>query len=550
MSERLDELWSAYLEGELDAAGMGELQTLLEAEPQEISRAADMYEIHRWLGLIHQGEDSESFARATRQRLQADREVFVGSLKDRLRSVAQERPRSSRWPKYAAFAAAAVALILAIQLAQKNSDGSPRASGPANPVVTAPNPIATLVRTERARWEPDVALLEGQRLEAGALRLGTGSAVLLFDSGAVVAVKGPTDLNLESRGTLRLIQGRITVRAEGDAAGFTVRTPAGDARDLGTEFSVSVQVSGASEVHVRQGEVAWIPKADAPPSRILHAGEAARFDSVREAEGHPIDFAMQSLDDFVKQFSASIPPATPVAYEGFDYPAGEMRPDAANGGAGWIGAWRTRRGPELTREGDTNDSMFIAADSLAVAQLSEPAGRALEFPAGLSVRLRQRAEPLDLGRDAVYYLSFRLRRVGPVVATGREPSHFRLTLRSSAEYWGPSIGIGLPASGHPTLQLYGRDTYVAPLDVASDTNTLWVLKIVSGRARPDEAFLKVFKPGEALPRFEPAPWSVATDRFPSAGILDLVVLTGSGPGKHVFDELRVGRTWDSVVPKD
>jgi len=548
MSERLDELWSAYLEGELDAAGMGELQTLLEAEPQEISLAADMYEIHRWLGLIHQGEDSESFAHATRQRLQADREVFVGSLKDRLRNVAQERPKTSRWPKYVAFAAAGVALILAIQLTQKNV--SPGVISAANSTAPALNPIATLVRAERARWEPDVALLEGQRLEAGALRLGTGSAVLLFDSGAVVAVKGPTDLNLESRGTLRLIQGRITVRAEGDAAGFTVRTPAGDARDLGTEFSVSVQVSGASEVHVRQGEVAWIPKADAPPSRILHAGEAARFDSVREAEGHSIVFAMQSLDDFVKQFSASIPPATPAAYEGFEYPAGEMKPASASGGAGWAGAWRTRRGPELTREADANDSLFVAPESLAVAPLSETSGGALEFPPGLSVRLRQLAEPLDLGSDAVYYLSFRLRRVGPAVATGREQSHFRLTLRSSAEYWGPSIGIGLPASGHPTLQLHGRDTYVAPVDIASDTNTLWVLKVVSGRARPDEAFLKVFKPGEALPRFEPAPWSVATDRFPSAGVLDLVVLTGSGPGKHVFDELRVGRTWDSVVPKE
>jgi ferric-dicitrate binding protein FerR (iron transport regulator) len=547
-AERVDELWSWYLEGELDAAGMQELQTLLESQPGQIARAADVYEIHRLLGMVHQTQSAGTFARATRERLQNDREAFVGSLKERLRAVAPERPPRSHALPFVAAAAALVAAVFLIQLLK--SPVNPVGDGAKNSAATPARPVATLVRVERARWEPDVTLVEGQRLEPGALRLGNGRAVLLFDNGAVVAAKGPTDLELESRGSVRLLQGRITVRAEGDAAGFTVRTPAGDARDLGTEFSVAVAINGASEVHVRQGEVAWLPKADEPPSRVLHAGEAARFDSVKEAQGHQVVFAMQSLDDFLQQVSASIPPEKPSAYEGFAYGAGVTKPEAAGGGVGWNGPWRLRRGAELTREVDTNDAMAILPGSLQEPSPVDVHGGALEFQPGYSIRVRQLAEPIDLGRDAVYYLSFRLRRLSGTVAGMREPPHFRLTLRKEGDFWGPSIGTGLPASGHPTLQLHSRDTYASPVDIASDVTTLWVMKIVARRTQPDEAFLKVFKPGEELTPLEPAPWTVVTDRFNFSGVVDLVVLTGSGPGKYVFDELRVGRTWDSVVRKD
>ena len=80
--------------------------------------------------------------------------------------------------------------------------------------------------------------------------------------------------------------------------------------------------------------------------------------------------------------------------------------------------------------------------------------------------------------------------------------------------------------------------------------TLWVLKIVSSRSRPDEVFLKVFKSAEALPRFEPSQWSVVTGPLLSDGRLDVVVVTSTGPATHVFDGLRVGRTWESVVRRD
>ncbi|MEI6236383.1 MAG: FecR domain-containing protein [Planctomycetota bacterium] len=550
--ERLDELCAMLLEGELNEAHSLELQTILESSPELLKRTADLYEIHRSLGQIHQPHDAAQFAQTTLARMHTDREAFIGTLKYRLREAAP-RPLKRRFSlfKIAALAAAMVAFALLIYSLLVFLDVSPPhgvetvASIPTQPATR----VATLVRFAHARWEPDVTMTAGQRLETGPLRLSTGEAILLFDSGAIVAVQAPARLRLESRGMIRVDQGRLTVRAAGDAAGFTVRTLSGDAQDLGTEFTVSVQVSGSTEVHVLQGDVAWLATAGATPTRVLHAGEAARFDSVDKVQGHPIVCAAQSIDDFVRQLSASLPPAVPTVYEGFDYPPGDMSIETASGGFGWKYPWRLRKGDELTRETDTSSTFSIAPTSLTFPFQQASTGGALNLPPGRSYRVRELADPIDLGRDAIYYISFRVRRVGAPPTGSKERPYFRLTLRNSTDFWTHSVGVGYPESLHPTVLLSGRDTFAAPIIVEPDNTTFWVLKIVARRNHQDEAYLKVFNAGEAISAFEPTPWSVVTDRFPAEGILNLVVVTGSGPVPHVFDELRIGRTWDSVVSK-
>jgi len=538
-NKRLDELGTSLLEGELPEDGFVELQRILTDHPESVTRLADFYELHRALGQIHQLFDSDRFARATRERLAEDREEFVGSLKSQLRAIAPKpRARSYRFV-FAGIAAAMVCVALLIY-----------ALLPGNAARGSSQSVATLVRSASVRWEPDIAVLNGQRLNVGPLRLGTGSAVLQFDNGAVVAVQAPAHLHLESRSLLRVDQGRVAVRAEGDATGFTVRTPSGDAQDLGTEFTVTVQVSGAAEVHVQQGEVAWLAKPDAPPTRILRAGEAARFDAVNKTQGQSIVFAAQTVDDFLRQFSATLQADLSGAYEGFDYAAGDQALENCNGGTGWKGPWRLRSGEELTREADTHKVFSVAPGSLLFQTGAQSLGGALHFPPGQSFRVRELTEPIDLSREAIYYVSFLLRREGTLPLGEEGFPHARLTLRRSTDFWGPSVTVGLPASQHPNLQLYSRETFMAPFTLNSDTTTFWVLKIVAHRNQPDAAFLKVFKPGETHPAFEPTPWSVVTDSFPADGVLNLVVITGSGPLVHVFDELRIGRTWESVVRKD
>jgi hypothetical protein len=177
-------------------------------------------------------------------------------------------------------------------------------------------------------------------------------------------------------------------------------------------------------------------------------------------------------------------------------------------------------------------------------------GGALVLPPGYSVFLRQLADPFDLGQDAVYYVAFALRRELDTPIGTSHSTHFRMTLRSSEDYWGPSISAGLPLSRHPTLQFHGHDSYVSTMDVPVGESTYWVLKIVAGRSKPDEIFLKVFGATEAIPAFEPAAWTSTTGPLSTSAKLDLVVITGTGPTTHVFDGLRAGRTWESVTRKD
>ncbi|MFM8704254.1 MAG: hypothetical protein ACKOHG_10420, partial [Planctomycetia bacterium] len=50
--ERFETLWTDYLEGLLDASGMAELDAIFAADASLVSRAADLYQTHRRLGLL------------------------------------------------------------------------------------------------------------------------------------------------------------------------------------------------------------------------------------------------------------------------------------------------------------------------------------------------------------------------------------------------------------------------------------------------------------------------------------------------------------------
>jgi hypothetical protein len=119
--------------------------------------------------------------------------------------------------------------------------------------------------------------------------LASGLLEITYDSGAKVILQGPCTYRVESRAGGYLSQGRLTVRAQkreerGEGRGereeaaanqeatignrrlpsplsslpsplFTVRTPTARVADLGTEFGIEVDSSGASTTHVYEGKV-------------------------------------------------------------------------------------------------------------------------------------------------------------------------------------------------------------------------------------------------------------------------------------------------------
>jgi hypothetical protein len=124
--------------------------------------------------------------------------------------------------------------------------------------VTPPAEVqarAWLVDATGAVWADGVVRRAGQRLPDGPLRLEAGAAQLRFDSGAVVALNGPTEIEVLGGNRLFLRSGKIMPYVPPGAKGFTVVSPTGEVIDLGTEFTVSVDANGQTEVFVVDGEV-------------------------------------------------------------------------------------------------------------------------------------------------------------------------------------------------------------------------------------------------------------------------------------------------------
>jgi hypothetical protein len=541
-----DDLWTDYLEGDLDEPGLAELERLLASDPDLTGRAAALFAEHRALGLLHAPPDADDFARATLERLKRDRDAFVSSVTGGLPPAPAAPPRR-RWKDLALVAAATLVFSLILQVVLVPRRGTPVPPPPATAVL----PVATLVETRKARWEPAGTRRPGERLVPGTVRLTGGEAVLQLDGGAIALLHGPADVQVESRGALRVRHGRILVRTEDPSSGVAVRTPLGEALAQDAELVVSVEISGATELHVQAGEVGWTRDPGHPPTLTLKRGQAVRFEVAHGSEGRMIAFAAQSLEDVLRERSIEMIPSRPDSEEDFEYGAGDLPVAAAGGGFGWKGPWRLRRGAEVTGERDSSDAMRILPGSLGGPWLPAPErGGALALPPGATFLLRELKEPIDLRGDGVHYVSFLLRREADAPPGSSEWPHFRLTLRSSADYWGSCVAVSLPLSRRPTIQLQSRDFFTAPLEVDVGATTLWVLKVVGSRSGPGELFLKVFRGAEALPRFEPSQWSVATGPLMSEGRLDVVVVTGTGPATHVIDGIRVGRSWESVVRRD
>lgn len=133
-----------------------------------------------------------------------------------------------------------------IQLSQVASvDSSPEAQ---------PGIVATLCGVDNCKWLSQT-YSSGQHFTAGSnITLEKGVAQLTFETGAVLVMQAPCDLELKDN-AIELTHGRISAVVPTSASGFAVSTPSSEVIDIGTEFGVSVDDSDGTEVHVFSGEV-------------------------------------------------------------------------------------------------------------------------------------------------------------------------------------------------------------------------------------------------------------------------------------------------------
>jgi len=447
----------------------------------------------------------------------------------------------------------AAAMLLGVGLSMLASSVWPRSrnepSGRHEEGRTAADCVATLLFADNCEWRSKDRLVEGQRLSAGRLQLEEGLAILRFDGGAAVVLEGPADLEVESRGCARLAAGRLTVRAPKDAAGFTVRSPASDVVDLGTEFAIVVERGGATEVHCLEGEVSYSkPGAPMEAAELLGAGNAVRYDGAKVAAPRAVPVKSPRFSELLSQAKIGPREDLLLAHEGFDYPVGNLPLAEATGGIGWAGPWAVSPGAKLP-PGDLGD-LTIASGKLHVAWPVEGGrGPMLEASPSYQSRRRQLAQPVRLDEDGVYYLSVLVRWAPPPPAlTGQPMPSVRLVLRSSTNFNGDHVMFNLPVFQQPQLDIRTGAIFTSFQTVKSGETQFWVGKIVARRQGEDEIFFRVYGEGETLDTMEPATWSVKSRGVYSDASLDLVLLTKMDGGTCWWDEVRIGKSWRAVVP--
>ena len=110
-------------------------------------------------------------------------------------------------------------------------------------------------------------------IEPGVIKLKSGIVRLDFFSGARVLLTGPAEFELISKDRAICRSGKLSAEVPPQARGFTIVTPEGEVRDLGTAFGMNVG-TGGSDIHVIEGEVE-IPGIE---PKLLRKGEAMKLE--------------------------------------------------------------------------------------------------------------------------------------------------------------------------------------------------------------------------------------------------------------------------------
>ena len=320
--------------------------------------------------------------------------------------------------------------------------------------------------------------------------------------------------------------------------------------DLGTEFAAKVEQSGATELHVLEGEVSF---SSATPvdgrDKVLGAGKAVRFDNATTAAPRQVQVHAQRFDEILRAARPAARADLMLAYEGFSYRSGRLPPAEANGGLGWSGPWRaaTRQEAYRTTEDAIGDLGVLEGDAKADWTLPGDGRRAmLEVPAGTTSLARTLRSPIALDQDGVSYFSFIVRE--PDAPADFQFGGVRLVLRSWANPGDDMLSFGPTRKRVPGIRVGNGPNFTSPLEIARNQNTLWIGKIQARRNGDDDLFFSIYGEQGALNYAEPATWQVASRGVQRHGRLDLVVIAGQLNAACAVDEIRMGPTWRSVVP--
>lgn len=240
MNSSYNELIAAYL------AGDDVEQALIQACQQDAGLLAELSEqiaFSRIVAFVIQAKNDNEFVQDFQERLanevlQQDKaEAAISSKKIKNSKVFFGVFQSRSVVRYAV--AACVSLFSVLFLVQQY-------------YVT--EPLGMIAKVVNAQ-SPKGIVLTGDNVVHGRFSLTEGYAEITLNNGVALLLEAPIQLNIRSVEHITLAEGNLVARVPDGAEGFQVDTPSSQIIDLGTEFGVSVDKKGKSQVHVIDGEV-------------------------------------------------------------------------------------------------------------------------------------------------------------------------------------------------------------------------------------------------------------------------------------------------------
>lgn len=177
---------------------------------------------------------------------------------------------------------------------------------------------ARIGSADEAGWLSQ-ALPEGQALHPGdEVQLASGSVEIRFQSGALTRLHGPARFEITSANGGFLHHGQVWARADtAESDGFTIQTHSGRFVDRGTEFLMTAQPDGFSQMHVASGAVD--AEVEGFALQRFEKGSGLGI----EPGDRPVVIRIESGEDTPQFAFPTIPP--PTAADAADLQSGQCR---------------------------------------------------------------------------------------------------------------------------------------------------------------------------------------------------------------------------------
>lgn len=246
-------------------------------------------------------------------------------------AIVKETPRSQR--RWRAGLALVASVLIVVGVVWLNGSNQPTELAECLATIT--------YLSDDVEWssEADAHSLN-DLVGCGQLQLESGLVRLQYRHGVVVSLIGPVSLDIQSEAYSVLHYGELAAYVPAGAEGFQVDTPTAKVIDLGTEFGVTVDQRGDTELSVFDGEVEVEPAMLPSESQVIVAGHAVRVDRSGRCKSYALAPYKRARDSLRKW---------QVIWEPFG-PGSATGPFPGSEGAGWRGPWSVDTGDALAIE--------------------------------------------------------------------------------------------------------------------------------------------------------------------------------------------------------